>query len=101
MKSSLPSRERGLKFEFLPFSVFALVSLPSRERGLKSDLFLDVIFLLSLSLPSRERGLKLYGYIDAGMAIIVAPLAGAWIEISSSERGGTFLLCRSPRGSVD
>ena len=33
--SSLPSRERGLKFQSFRLLVPLLVSLPSRERGLK------------------------------------------------------------------
>ena len=34
-KTSLPSRERGLKSEFDMFYRRAFLSLPSRERGLK------------------------------------------------------------------
>ena len=56
------------------------VSLPSRERGLKFycaiALWVDI-----QSLPSRERGLKFaisFSDIDAQL---VAPFAGAWIEI--------------------
>ena len=33
------------------------------------------------SLPSRERGLKLDVTEDRGAHLIVAPLAGAWIEM--------------------
>ena len=80
LHSSLPSRERGLKFRgaagedrgqrVAPFtgawieisssrySTFLTMSLPSRERGLKypADRPWDQAHL---SLPSRERGLKL------------------------------------------
>ena len=35
---SLPSRERGLKFESCLHRFRKIRSLPSRERGLKSDL---------------------------------------------------------------
>ena len=31
----------------------------------------------------------------------VAPLAGEWIEICYSCHNGNYVLCRSPRGSVD
>ena len=34
---SLPSRERGLKFQIAPKVTQKALSLPSRERGLKSD----------------------------------------------------------------
>ena len=32
---------------------------------------------------------------------VVAPLAGAWIEIRTSDKRRTIFICRSPRGSVD
>ena len=55
--SSLPSRERGLKYA--PFCHFIMIklSLPSRERGLKFPKE-DFIKNTFSSLPSRERGLK-------------------------------------------
>ena len=77
--SSLPSRERGLKFS-PPSGFFGeQMSLPSRERGLKSaqdthfvytkcvapfagawiEIVNDKIYETTVeSLPSRERGLK-------------------------------------------
>ena len=80
---SLPSRERGLKFNLiLGKKISPRQSLPSRERGLKSQekkRFTD----RSKSLPSRERGLKFFGLSSHYTASHVAPLAGAWIEISS------------------
>ena len=60
------------------------LSLPSRERGLKSN-NLRCECRFSESLPSRERGLKLFYSICRRKACIVAPFAGAWIEIG---RGG-------------
>ena len=36
-----------------------------------------------MSLPLRERGLKCYGKNMDGLSYTVAPLAGAWIEISA------------------
>ena len=58
-------------------------SLPSRERGLKS-VYLAFVYEPKGSLPSRERGLKLYYLIEDDLKKIVAPLAGARIEISPS-----------------
>ena len=75
---SLPSRERGLKFENENISFDDLQSLPSRERGLKS-------------LQEVERIATEY----------VAPLAGAWIEISTVRTYTADSKGRSPRGSVD
>ena len=78
---SLPSRERGLKFEYREHVAgVGCSSLPSRERGLKS--VSTVAFSFSrLSLPSRERGLKSYALSDRYLTYAVAPFAGAWIEI--------------------
>ena len=39
------------------------------------------------SLPSRERGLKLTNTTTCPQVTIVAPLAGAWIEIYLNLRG--------------
>ena len=57
------------------------MSLPSWERGLKS-LKIILLPLLNLSLPSWERGLKLEQAADKIAKATVAPLVGAWIEIS-------------------
>ena len=54
-----------------------------------------------MSLPSRERGLKSVTVNVAPDIGLVAPFAGAWIEIASV---GVYLCtarCRSLRGSVD
>ena len=96
---SLPSRERGLKFQNdhlfhfrFPVAPFAgawieifrcfsdapvFLSLPSRERGLKWVDILPVVKLLP-SLPSRERGLK----FD-----IVKPFLMFHVSLPSRERG--------------
>ena len=57
------------------------VSLPSRERGLKFNRIIQVQKILS-SLPSRERGLKFTESLVYYVPLIVAPLAGARIEIA-------------------
>ena len=104
---SLPMRERGLKFD-LDDQALAVVhvaphagawieialpwlrtqqrtSLPMRERGLKY--FIVVVTVARrLSLPMRERGLKSTGGESQFISQIVAPHAGAWIEIVSPRR---------------
>ena len=75
---SLPSRERGLKLHYLRIRDLRFGSLPSRERGLKSPI------------------IRLYFFCG-----IVAPFAGAWIEITHSPNGHITMPCRSLRGSVD
>ena len=56
-------------------------SLPLRERGLKLTGMLQGISA-GMSLPLRERGLKFLHCCADIMPILVAPLAGAWIEIA-------------------
>ena len=98
--SSLPSRERGLKSYRFDEAKAEDMSLPSRERGLKLH---SHSFMPShrLSLPSRERGLKWYMETEFGLIRSVAPFAGAWIEIQKQIKGRKPLICRSLRGSVD
>ena len=56
------------------------MSLPSRERGLKYALT-ELATRRTRSLPSRERGLKLQVRRSFLCCCLVAPLAGARIEI--------------------
>ena len=81
MSGSLPSRERGLKYEFLKIDFCATVSLPSRERGLKYRGNRDRRGG-NRSLPSRERGLKFDEQTGFLGVLDVAPFAGAWIEMA-------------------
>ena len=98
--TSLPSRERGLKFVDKLKHVIALGSLPSRERGLKSLVLCVVSDEGFGSLPSRERGLK---FIGCEARKCVAP------SLPSRERGLKFEADqgefpagrRSLHGSVD
>ena len=63
-----------------PFGI-KISSLPSRERGLK--FFRSIRNLIRFqSLPSRERGLKFNVDGTEVLRWIVAPFAGAWIEIN-------------------
>ena len=56
-------------------------SLPLRERGLKS-LYYHLSSPDYMSLPLRERGLKSSAPEQRCNTPLVAPLAGAWIEIA-------------------
>ena len=53
-----------------------------------------------MSLPSRERGLKSEYTEAVWEKPVVAPFAGAWIEIILARISST-MPCRSLRGSVD
>ena len=64
----------------LTIKVYTL-SLPLRERGLKSMGQMATISCWE-SLPLRERGLKLQSLNNELTLAMVAPLAGAWIEIT-------------------
>ena len=78
---SLPSRERGLKSITDAIPLVIMLSLPSRERGLKFETFKFTVSGWIASLPSRERGLKFQKALKGDIRAIVAPFAGAWIEI--------------------
>ena len=56
---------------------------------------------MTMSLPSRERGLKSITFVVSADGTLVAPLAGAWIEIRFQHNNSVACSCRSPRGSVD
>ena len=74
-------------------------SLPSRERGLKY-VFGHRLDPLVRSLPSRERGLKYKQPARTLQEITVAPFTGAWIEIPPPGPH-TLWSGRSLHGSVD
>ena len=76
------------------------LSLPSWERGLKYRIF-SIQFYFHESLPSWERGLKSSRISNWETGANVAPLVGAWIEISRFLTSKSLNTCRSPRGSVD
>ena len=81
---SLPSRERGLKCQqLIDMKKDLIESLPSRERGLKSGLKAWKRSNV-WSLPSRERGLKCHFSQGHENIRDVAPLAGAWIEMTTA-----------------
>ena len=80
---SLPSWERGLKYDCAGNYGVWLQSLPSWERGLKSVSKYSTTRNLG-SLPSWERGLKSAEYEKLSEDRVVAPLVGAWIEMSCS-----------------
>ena len=75
---SLPSRERGLKFQSCG---------PGQGR--------------TGSLPSRERGLKYRLGVSLGVFVLVAPFTGAWIEIDPYPLPAPDMISRSLHGSVD
>ena len=77
---SLPTRERGLKYEKYIGGGTEPTSLPTRERGLKYGLYIELKTPKG-SLPTRERGLKYGGAHDDKTLSEVAPYTGAWIEI--------------------
>ena len=61
----------------------------------------EICCIILLSLPSRERGLKCGKRLRGFLPLIVAPFAGAWIEISYDCKVLLLSSSRSLRGSVD
>ena len=86
--------------ELLPQNNLRQMSHPSRVRGLKFAFMLDLSHT-TWSHPSRVRGLKLSLKRRRSLFYPVAPLAGAWIEISTFSPARMRSKCRTPRGCVD
>ena len=98
--TSLPSRERGLKFDKSENDRIVSVVAPFAGAWIEIWLFSSV-FVFMQSLPSRERGLKSRYESLKGQEFKVAPFAGAWIEMQIIFESWIFPQCRSLRGSVD
>ena len=79
-----------MKYRWSQEGTVLTLSLPLWERGLK---FFEVFALniLSASLPLWERGLKLRKRTGFAACPSVAPLVGAWIEISYLDPGSAVL----------
>lgn len=61
----------------------------------------EICCIILLSLPSRERGLKCYLLNPIQHIIVVAPFAGARIEINNARFLIVSQLWRALRGSAD
>ena len=67
----------------MPTNLFADLSLPSRERGLKFD-FPCKIYLITLVAPFAGAWIEITLRGGVSENYCVAPFAGAWIEICYS-----------------
>ena len=79
-KLSLPSRERGLKFTRGCPRGCDFWSLPSRERGLKYYVRERNVRHRVVA-PLAGAWIEMISLLQPESVIYVAPLAGAWIEI--------------------
>ena len=76
------------------------MSLPTRERGLKCNLVWNVM-RKTLVAPYAGAWIEMFQYSICWSYCLVAPYAGAWIEIQKEQELTTQQLRRSLRGSVD
>ena len=100
MLMSLPSRERGLKFLLRFAAALVATSLPSRERGLKLPPY-NVRRLPPVVAPFAGAWIEIFWKKWILRARKVAPFAGAWIEITMQSNIDLWRRSRSLRGSVD
>ena len=100
LPKSLPTWERGLKFQPVLQQALVVPSLPTWERGLKSE-YQPALSLSLLSLPTWERGLKCLWSVAECRGKTVAPYMGAWIEIEILTNAMYQQYSRSLHGSVD
>ena len=80
LRPSLPSRERGLKYEDAEVEEVFVWSLPSRERGLKC-MSMESVANLAVVAPLAGAWIEILPVWEWQRSLVVAPLAGAWIEI--------------------
>ena len=80
--------------------MFATGSLPSWERGLKSVQPRSILLAVIVA-PLVGAWIEIKSLNTSNNVIRVAPLVGAWIEIVYSLFVGIYDRRRSPRGSVD
>ena len=98
---SHPTRVRGLKYGAkLDIRHTGHASHPTRVRGLKL-FWRGLAALCALSHPTRVRGLKSIFAICLVVEHVVAPHAGAWIEMSDFVLVFISVQRRTPRGCVD
>ncbi len=80
LSTSLPVRERGLKYVCYRLAMIACASLPVRERGLKYLLLLPTQYALQVA-PRSGAWIEMNRSHQCGNLHTVAPRSGAWIEI--------------------
>ena len=98
---SLPTRERGLKLKKNRKKIKKGVSLPTRERGLKCPGIPDSA-CPGMVAPHAGAWIEILGQPHLLLRTIqVAPHAGAWIEMPCPPTSTVVCSSRSPRGSVD
>ena len=79
---------------------YIISSLPLRERGLKFN-WGDITYSYNEVAPLAGAWIEMPGHGGEKVSCLVAPLAGAWIEIQVLLPAGLSALRRSPCGSVD
>ena len=62
-------------------------SLPSRERGLKFKQMI-IVFIRKFVAPLAGAWIEISEFLPLVLYVFVAPLAGAWIEIVSGRNDG-------------
>ena len=79
---------------------YIISSLPLRERGLKFN-WGDITYSYNEVAPLAGAWIEMPGHGGEKVSCLVAPLAGAWIEIFVSQLKKWRIQSRSPCGSVD
>ena len=93
-------RERGLKLVHIEEGVVSASSLPMRERGLKYGT-IDNLGVIAPVAPHAGAWIEIQLDACEERCEEVAPHAGAWIEIRCDPEPWIPCASRSPCGSVD
>ena len=97
---SLPSRERGLKFQQWPVQIKLVPVAPFAGAWIE----IKSVFTISSAdpvAPFAGAWIEIIMLWNISAKALVAPFAGAWIEISKMLEISWSRACRSLRGSVD
>ena len=101
MRMSLPSRERGLKYQLNRTLWCTLIVAPLAGAWIEIGCHSGRPVLRPGVAPLAGAWIEISVRFMYCCAITVAPLAGAWIEILMSSFITVVGMSRSPRGSVD
>ena len=95
LNMSLPSWERGLKYQHISYNCSDRSSLPSWERGLKfcSAHVAKLIFVVA---PFVGAWIEIKRILKQKKSLLVAPFVGAWIEINGKSYATKYVALSLP-----
>ena len=100
MRIVAPFTGAWIEIQFVPAHGTGAASLPSRERGLKFERIRRGLDRIQVA-PFTGAWIEILGRVRDALDVFVAPFTGAWIEIQASSKSSSEDKSRSLHGSVD